>query len=311
MKRTARGIALALGIALLAAPAHADDAQDRAAEARQQYQLGTQAFSHKRYSEAALHFEAAAAAKASAIALYTAGLAWDLASQPERAADAYARALDVTGLDPKQTSTATERLDTLEKSLGTLAVTAPEGWRVQLDGFTEVMAPARLHGAPGVRTLTVRAPDKPIQRHDVTLEAGRVATFDVTDEPERQIEVEPVAVVEPPEPAPLEPPREPFWSTLRVVGVGVAGVGVAALGAGAVLGVNANGAKDAYDAAPSRAAFDHASALETWTNVALVSGAVLAAGGVALIVLPLRSDSAGQRVEVGAAPGGLVVSGAF
>src|SRR3954453_13322281 len=78
---------------------------DAAAEARSQYQQGTQAFQAKRYAEAAAHFESAAAFRAHSIALYTAALAWDLAGKPERSADAFSRALDAPGLDPKQTAT--------------------------------------------------------------------------------------------------------------------------------------------------------------------------------------------------------------
>ncbi|MBX3262855.1 MAG: hypothetical protein KIS78_33495 [Labilithrix sp.] len=309
-------LALAAVLALTGAGgvARADESTaDSAAEARQQYGMGTQAFSQKRYSEAALHFEAAASFKASAIALYTAALAWDLASRPERAADAYGRALEVPGLDAKQTGIAKDRVAALEKSLGTVVVTAPEGWKVQLDTLTEVPAPARLHASPGVHTLTVRIPNKPIERRDVTLEAGKVTNLELKDEPAPAPAVDPEPVAEAPAPASEAPPprlREPFWTTMRVIGVGVAGVGVAALGAGAILGTSANGAKEAYDAAPSRAAFDHASSLETWTNVALISGAVLVAGGIALVVVPLgeRSDGA---VRVGAAPGSVVVGGTF
>lgn len=316
MKRSARGLAIAFALAVagVSGAARADDppAADSAAEARQQYGMGTQAFKEKRYSEAALHFEAAAAFKANAIALYTAALAWDLASRPERAADAYSRSLEVPGLDAKQTAVAKERVSALEKSLGTALVTGPDGWKVQLDTLTEVRVPARLHAAPGVHTLTVRIPDKPIERRDLTLEAGKIANLELKDEPPPKTEPEPVKEVD--EPARPEPPppraREPFWNTMRVVGVGIAGVGVAALGAGAILGTSANGAKDAYDAAPTRAAFDHASSLETWTNVALISGALLVAGGVVLVVLPVTDKPEG-RVKVGAAPGGVVVGGTF
>jgi hypothetical protein len=308
--------ALTVGVPGIARADEQPQAADSAAEARQQYGMGTQAFSQKRYSEAALHFEAAAAFKANAIALYTAALAWDLASRPERAADAYARSLDVPGLDAKQTAIAKDRVSALEKSLGTVAVTAPDGWKVQLDTLTEVNAPARLHASPGVHTLSVRAPTKPIEHRDVTLEAGKTTTLDLKDEPKPapKIEPEPVASEKEtpaaPEPVPARL-RDPFWTTLRVVGVGVAGVGLAALGAGAILGSNANGAKDAYDAAPTRAAYDHASSLQTWTNVALVSGALLVAGGVVLVVLPINSEKSEGRVKVGAAPGGVVVGGTF
>src|SRR5262245_10940893 len=116
--------ALTATTSLVSRVARADEppTADSAAEARQQYGLGTQAFAQKRYSEAALHFEAAAAFKANAVALYTAALAWDLASRPERAADAYSRSLEVPGLDAKQMAVAKDRISSLEKGLGTVAV---------------------------------------------------------------------------------------------------------------------------------------------------------------------------------------------
>jgi hypothetical protein len=262
---------------------------DSAAEARQQYQMGTQAFQAKRYSEAALHFEAAAAFRAHAVALYTAGLAWDNAARPERAADAYARSLDVSGLDPKQTAMAKERLAQLEKTLGTVVVTSPEGWKVQLDTFTEVATPARLHASPGVHALTIRAPLKPIERRDVSLEPGKVVNLELRDEGftrDAPPEAEPKAEIVPAPPPPQPELKPPFWNVRKAAGVGVLGVGVAALGGAVVLGLSANDARDAYNDAPTRHTFDHASSLETWTNVALVSGAVLALGGLALFLFP-------------------------
>src|SRR5690349_17222390 len=98
MKRHACTLVAAAALGMFVpSTAHAQDPPtvDSAAEARQQYQQGTQAFQAKRYEEAALHFEAAASFRTNAVALYTAALAWDLATKPERAADAYGRALAV------------------------------------------------------------------------------------------------------------------------------------------------------------------------------------------------------------------------
>ncbi|MBX3192743.1 MAG: hypothetical protein KF819_37515 [Labilithrix sp.] len=315
MRRYARTLAVILGLGtLFFAPAsRADDVPptvDSATEARTQYQQGTQAFQQKRYSEAALHFEAAASFRTSAVALYTAGLAWDNASRPERAADAYGRSLEVGGLDPKQAGLAKDRVTQLEKTLGTLAVSAPEGWKVQLDTFTEVPTPARLHGSPGVHALSIRAPGRPIERRDVSLDAGKVTNLELKDETKVAPKPEPEPEPEPPPPPPVvveTPP--PYWITRRVVGVGVGSVGVATLIATVVLGVNANDAKVAYDAGPTRESFDHASSLQTWTNVTLVTSLLCLAGGVALVVWP---DKDGERgVRVGPAPGGGVVTGTF
>ncbi len=312
MRRHAR--TLVAGLALLipsAAMAQEPPVVDSAAEARQQYTQGTQAFQAKRYEEAALHFEAAASFRTNAVALYTAALAWDLATRPERAADAYGRALAVGGLEPKQGNLAKDRVAQLEKTLGTVVVTAPDGWRVQLDTFTEVLTPARLHGATGVRSLSIRAPGKPIERRDVNLEASKISNLELKDEPKVVPKPEPeparpaAAVVAPP------PPRqETYWITRRVIGVGVAGVGLAALGSGIILGLQANSAKDAYDAGPTRESFDHASSLQTWTNVSLIAGGVLIAGGIALVVIPDKDEGQG-RVRARLTPGGAVVSGTF
>ena len=74
-------------------------------------------------------------------------------------------------------------------------------------------------------------------------------------------------------------------------------------------------ARDDYNTAPSRPLLDHLHGLETWTNIAFVAGGVLTAGGVALMILPLGSESsapAGQAtVGVRVAPGGAFVEGAF
>lgn len=316
MTRTARSLVVPLAVAALAlaSPARAQEtvvAADSAAEARSQYQQGTQAFQAKRYSEAALHFEAAAAVRAHAVTLYTAGLAWDLASKPERAADAYSRALEVPGLDAKQTNVARDRVEKLERTLGTLAVSAPEGWKVQLDTFTEVPTPARLHGTPGPHALSVRAPGKPIERRDVVLEAATRTNLELKEEPKPPPRVDPPATrpVAPP-PAPPPPPvvQDSPWSARRAIGFGVAGLGVAALGGGVILGLSANGARDTYNAAPTREGFDHASSLQTWTNVALIGGGVLLAGGIVLIILP-KGDSG--EVRMGITPRGAALSGSF
>jgi hypothetical protein len=188
---------------------------------------------------------------------------------------------------------------------------------VQLDTFSEVRAPVRLHGAPGVHVLTARGPNKTIQRRDIALEAGRAIPVEVKEEsrpapkpePEPLVKDEKKEPLKPAAPEPLPPRlRDHFWNNYRVAGVGVGALGVAALGAGIILGTSANDAKDAYNAGPTRESFDHASSLQTWTNVTLISGALLVAGGVALIVVPLGERMDG-RVRVGATPGGLVIGG--
>jgi hypothetical protein len=314
-----RAAAVLFAVALLAPSlATAQDAPppDAAAEARLQFNQGTQAYKEKRFVEAALHFEAAAAQRPHAVTLYTAALAWEQANKPERAADDFVRALDVPGLSPQQATSARDRVATLEKTLGTALVVGPEGFRVQLEGQTEVAVPARLHGAPGVHKLIVRAPGRPVERRDVTLDVGEFTRVELEESAPSE---KPTVRVEPPkkcEPAPAPPPAPPAPAAFplkKALGLGALGLGVATLGAGAVLGTQALDAKDAYDAAPTRATFDHAQGLQTWTTIAFVAGGVLTAAGVVLLVLPDKRApaSASTALTLTPLPGGLRVGGAF
>jgi hypothetical protein len=316
--RGARALAIAWLALVAITPstrARADDEEpqapvpvDPAAEARQQYNLGAQAYAAHRFVEAATHFEAAAAQRAHAVTLYTAALAWEQGNRPERAADDFARALAVPGLSAQQMASAHERLATLETSLGTLDVTGPEGTRVQLDALTEVAVPARLHALPGEHVLTVRAPSGTITRRDVSIELGTPTHLGL--EPE-------APPAPPPAPAPLvEAPPPPARAPLELrttIGVTSIGVGVALGIGGIVLGESALGARDAYDAAPTRAAYDHASSLQTWTNVAFVGAGVFVAGGLVAVLWPHRAPAPSTTAHVALVPslGGAVLQGGF
>jgi hypothetical protein len=310
-------VAVTLAVALLA-PAAAygqEPPPDAAVEARLQYNQGTQAYKEKKFVEAALHFEAAAAQRPHAVTLYTAALAWEQANKPERAADDFVRALEVPGLSAQQATNARDRVAGLEKTLGTALVVGPEGIRVQLEGQTEVAIPARLHGVPGVHKLLVRAAGRPVERRDVTLEVGQFTRVEV-DEPtapteKPQVKIEPAARCEPTVAAPTPPPPSPAPFPLKMaLGLGALGLGVATLAAGAVLGTQALDAKDAYDAAPTRAGFDHAMSLQTWTTIAFVAGGVFTAGGVVLLVLP-DGKAKTTALAISALPGGVRLGGQF
>lgn len=310
------GITLGLAFSLgLASAARAQEASpDATNEAKAQYRMGTEAFGAKRYAEAALHFESAAAIRPHAVTLFTAALAWDSAGRPERAADAFARSLDLPGLDPKQSQTAKERVQSLEKTLGVVAVTVPAGWKIQLDNLTEVSGSARLHAPPGAHVLTVRPVGYPIERRDVALDAGKVVPIEIDEaqlaaakkaaEPPPPPKVEDPPPAPPPAPAPAPPtPTSP----LKPVGFVLAGTGGAMLLGGIVLGLQANGAADAYNAGPTREAYDHANGLATWSTVAFVSGIVVAAAGVTLVLLPMGKTEA----KVAVSPSSISLGGTF
>jgi hypothetical protein len=309
----------------VAGSARADEpaTPDPAAEARQQFNLGTAAFKDKKFVEAALHFEAAAAQRAHAVTLYTAALAWEQANKPERACDDFGRALEVAGLTAQQAANARDRVAALEKSLGTVVVMVPEGWRVQLEGLTEVAAPTRLHGSPGVHKLLVRAPGKPPESHEVTLEAGQLTRFELEERSDAKAGSGPPSAPGPERPSgdagahprptaatkDVVAPTAAFASWRKPAGFAAIGLGVATLGAGVLLGTQALDAKDAYDAAPTQTAYDHARSLQTWTTVAFVAGSLFTAGGVVFVLLPEPKRTA--WIVVRPTIGGATLGGAF
>ena len=319
VSRVVHGLAVAATLALVAAPAHAADDEtpvqpaDSAQEARQQYTAGMQAYQAKRFVEAALHFEAAVVQRPHAVALYTAALAWEQANRPERAADDFVRALGVTGLSAAQTQNARDRLANLERAMGTLEVTAPEGWRVQLDANTGVLAPAHLHAMPGVHALAIQAAGLPIQHRDVTLELGKTTRLELTAEPvaPAPATAKPEPVPPAPEPPSATPSKWPSPEVRRDAGFGVVGAGVASVVAGIVLGASALSARDAYNAAPTQVAYDHASSLQTWTDVAFIAGGVFVVGGAALVLWPAPKPKGEPAVSVAPSLGGAVVRGVF
>jgi hypothetical protein len=289
MRKSLCVLATLVACSTLAHSARAQDDDSGAADAKKQYQAGTQAYQARRFNEAALAFEAAAAYKANAVVLYAAAQAWEQSNAPERAADAYSRALDVSGLTPQQTVTAKERVASLEKTLGTLVVTGPEGFKVQLDSLTTTTVPARLHAAPGTHVLVVRASKGEMQKRDVTLDLGLAESLDVTPKVEAP-KVE-APKVEAPKPVTIEVEGPPRVSVKKAIGFTAIGLGVMGLASGVVLGLNANDAGDAYNAGPTRRAFDHANALATWTTIAFISGGVFVAGGIVLVLLPESKSS--------------------
>jgi hypothetical protein len=288
---------------------------DPAQEARQQYQAGMQAYQAKRFVEAALHFEAAAAQKAHAVTLYTAALAWEQANRPDRAADDFVRALDVPGpgLSAAQTQNAHDRLATLEKTMGTVDVIAPDAWHVQIDSNSEVTTPAHLHALPGVHVLAAQGPTGPVQHRDVTLEAGKTAHVELTPAPATSApEIKPEAAPTTTESdAAARAHASDRLELRRVIGVGVGGVGIGGLLAGVVLGSSALSARDAFNAAPSRAGYDHANALATWTDVAFIAGGVCVAAGVALVLWPSPKPTSEPTVSLVPTPTGALVRGVF
>ncbi len=297
-----RSIACAiLVVSSFAANARADDlpAHELNEEARAQYKLGSDALAEKHFVEAALHFETAASRTPHAVSWFMASKAWESASRPERAADALARALDMPGLDASLAEQIKARLTRMEALVGTVVVTGPSTFRVSLDEGTPVPLPARLHGLPGRHVVHVSPSDRSSYQREILLVSAKPTPLAVTeaDDPKS----EPITqVVE--KRVEVERPAE----VRKYVGFGVLGLGVATLTSAAVLGFSTIDARDAYRSTRNQADFDHVRSLQTATNITWIAGAVLVAGGAALVLWPT-----GSRTTVSAGLGSVVVGGRF
>lgn len=318
IRRSWHALLLGAGLALaLPGLAVAQPSEQTANEARRLYNDAKKAMSDKKYEQAALGFEAASKLQPHAVALYTAAQAWELAGQPGRAADAYARALATPKLNESQAERSRERLAELEKQVGTIVLVGSETTRAQLNDHMEVTLPARLHGKPGEHVLKITRAGGKTDERSITLEAGDSIEIDAeaAEEPTaKTAEPKPKKVVPLAEPAkkPVEPEPEGGSSVLQTVGFITAGAGVAVLGGAVVLGLGAKDAEDTFNDSPTRATYDHAKSLETTTNIMFVVGGVLTAGGVGLVIW--QSSKGGREntaLRVRAAPGAVFAEGAF
>jgi hypothetical protein len=303
--------------ALAAGPAFADQpspmpTSDLNSEARVHYKQGTEALAANRYVEAALHFETATSRNPHAVSWYMAAEAWERASRPERAADALARALEVPGLVPELAGKIRTRLDALEASLGTVVLGGASSYRASIDGATAVAPPARLHGLPGTHVVTVVPADRAPYRREVVLTAGGHVAMTLGEGEEE----EPKAPVHEPkvEVRVVEREVERPGETRRYIGFGVLGLGAASLVSAAILGASALDAKDAYASAKTQESYDHVRTVQAWSNVTLIAGLVMVAGGITLAVWPSPNRDKGApsaRASAALVPGGAVLRGSF
>ena len=275
--------AAALGAAFAAAsPAAADPAA-----AERLFTQASAAYKRGDFQVAAEAFEAAFREEPAGAALYNAGLSWQSAGEVGRAADDYARALEIGGLSAREQADAERRLPALELKVGVLEVRGDPGTRVSIEHAKSRDLPARIHLRPGSHVLRITPPDGKLRTDTVEVTAGNTTPLDLAT---GQSRVQPTA----PTPLPREPapPSSDKSSPALPIAGGIslaagAGFAVAAI----VLGVKALDARDQFDASGQTDTdlHDKAASLRTGANVCWVGTGVLAAAGVVMLIVHAAS----------------------
>jgi hypothetical protein len=203
-------------------------------------------------------------------------------------------------------TSATADLDLTDSRAGSSA--PPQSYRLEGGKLT-------LRLRAGTHTLTASHAGKAL-RWEVALSPGRTDSHDfdfsaqATPAPAAPVTAPPAAAAASAPPAPTPEPAASAGSPMRTIGFVTAGVGVAALAGGAVLGLMANGkendaksmCRDTLCPASAESKFDSAQSMATLSNVLLISGGVLTATGIGVIVLgghksePAKSAAVTLRV---------------
>ncbi|GMV14070.1 MAG: hypothetical protein AMXMBFR56_22940 [Polyangiaceae bacterium] len=297
MSLRALGARAAVVLALLASSAAASEPTEAAAA----FDEGMGHYRRKAYTEAAQAFFRAYRLEPSADAAYNAGLAWELSGKTALAATAYLVAL-ARELEPGAAADARARVERLAPELGRIEVSAPEGARVGVPPFELEANHAVFYLEPGRHEIGVRLRDGTARVRRVDAAAGRTTVL-LIEEARRE-------AAEPSAPRP-DPPRSERSSRGDYATAGwiSVGVGAAAAGVAVVLGVQALGARDDFNASGHRDADarDRAERLRTFTNVAWGVAGLAAAGGVGLLLFAPSESTDVARLR----PSGVALRGQF
>ena len=288
-------------------------AADPAAAAVREFHEGQQAYARGDFRAAAQRFEAAFRDDPRGAIVFNAGLSWQAAGEPARAADDYAFALATTDLPAENAADARTRLGALEKSLGRIDVTSPQGSRVSVAHADRLPPPAHVHVAPGRYTVTVLLADDSTRQRSVSVRAAEWAHLDFGDDQSAAPAATPAPIAdEAPAPAPTttaEPTATTGGSssqrTWGWIALGAAGV---LAGVSTWLTVQFFDANSTNDSTRSQATHDDAVAAATRLDIGLIATAAVAGVGVGLL---LTAPSAPGTVAMHATPGGAVLRVSF
>lgn len=300
-------------------------------EAEAFFRAAKAAYARKEYRPAATAFEAAFREAPHPAAMYNAAIAWELAGEPDRAADAHHTSLKLSDrLTREQIKDARARLSRLEKRVATIDVEAPADARISLGRLARVEPPARFHVLPGDHAVTVTFADggrASKQVRAVAAQKERIAftapsaasdspTLQGSNPPGTPKDRAPGAGTIAPEPdaAPDAAPADAAGSSSALLVGGWVGTvtGVALSGAAVGLGIAAVNARDDFDASvyTDVDARNRADLLRTWTNVAWVGAAVAGTVGIVLFIAS-GVTAAPTKAQLRITPGGAVLRGQF
>jgi hypothetical protein len=314
MTRHARALMLLMPIVCLAS-ARPAAAADPEANAVREFREGQQAYARGDFRAAAQRFEVAFRDDPRGAIVFNAGLSWQAAGEPARAADDYAFALATTDLPPENAGDARTRLGALEQSLGRIDVTAPPGARVSVAHADRLPPPAHVHVAPGRYTVTVLLADDSTRQRSVSVRAGEWAHLDFPPERDAAPAPAPAPLPQAAEPPPTSAPAAPEspasgstgssqrtwgWITLGIAGV-LAGVST-------WLTVDFFNTNSTNSQHPTTSSHDAAESAAIRLDVGLAATAVAAGVGIGLL---LTAPSAPTPVAVRATPGGAVLHVSF
>jgi hypothetical protein len=303
-------IVLAAGSAALsvATSAGADDPKTRASEL---FHEASRAYERGQFAAAASAFEESDRLVPRSAALYNAGVAWEAAGDPARAANDYDIALDRGELSADQAADARKQLDVLARKLGTLDVLAPQDARIAV-GVVEGHGPRlHLHVEPGPHDVQVTRADGRAERRTIDAKPGEAATVRFEDrplpaaQPTSGTSTSPPTSQPPPKPSPPPPPSGQLSHPERTVAWVALGTAAAFAGAAIVLGVKTLDSLHSFESSDEfdAGAHDDAVRYRLLTNIALgASGAVAVLGGTLFVLSFTRSreaKNAGLAVEGG------------
>lgn len=312
MPRTSTKLGLLL-LALLALLApRSTAAPDDTALAAETFQAAEKAYAREDYRAAAVGFEATHELVPHGAALFNAGEAWNAAGEEARAADAFARALEIGGLASNQARTARSRLAGLKSGLGRVVLSAPPGSLIWLAHLEGVPPPVKLYLPPGRHEARAQLPSGEEREREFSVSAGKRAS--VSFDPRPAPQEAPVGPEMPDDQGP--PDAEGESGSVLAVGLITLGTSAVAAAVAIALGVSALDARDEFDASgyTDRDAHAEADSLRTATNVSWAAAGVLAATSAVLLVVYLVDgdpDPSTASAQLRLSPQGAWLTGEF